>query len=538
MPEIPRFKPQPTIEEPAPTMAGVKPAIQLAERGRRYAVQAFETVEKGLTDYFEKERKAKLAVKSMEAENTIDEDMNTAWLGIQQRSDYDKIPADLEKTFEQYQKKYTDMAGGDKQLGFAINAYYQKSATKLRNQTRVHVAGLISNKGMAEFLKKEKKFEDEYIMNPDPEVRKDIIENYKTEINNLVAFNILKKDVAQARINAFEKTIQGKAIDFADVAADKAIESNPQKAFIDLADSNYLPDLQPKQRQDKSEKAKRTIKVKEAEQENKQKEAIRLGREKEEQEMARLYGAKEYSQLYARAESNKILEGHRMQHWMDAAEMGARKEEKIESIVESSEYAFINQLMAKDVNPRVIQDSIIISPRLRETTKTKLLDRLEKQQDKEINRAASRSYEYMKQEIINPKGIAGTMAKFVSPETRGNNYAKAQLALDDWIDKQILLEKPITGNDILKKAEELVQIYRPKLNQNSPIIQKKTNDMIQSLNELGDLSKGKQIPIAPTETKSKAKKYNSIEEVKAAYGRKEITYEEAAQILKTDFGIK
>jgi len=353
-----------------------------------------------------------------------------------------------------------------------------------------------------------------------------------------VTGTIFNPEQASKRKIELSKNIEKESINFADVVADKAIEKNAKQAYIDLTDSNYLPNLLPKQRQDKSEKAWRASKVQENEQEQKTKEAEDLAIKKEDQEISDLYLAKKYTQVYARAQTSKILSGERKQHWGDAAEAAAQKTEKIDPMEETKEITYINGLIAKGVNPQVIQDSIIISPRLGEPAKKQLLNRLETHKNKELNRAASRSYEYMKKEIISPSGIAGVMAKVIPDDVKAGNYAKAQLALDDWIDNQILLEKPITGNDILTKAEELVKTFRPKLNQNSPIIQKKNQDLIKGLGELGEMSKGKTTEVPPVITKPKQIKYKNIEEVKNAYNRKELTYGEAEEILKRDFGVK
>jgi hypothetical protein len=240
MPEIPRFKPAPTTEEPAPTMAGVAPAINLVRRGQQAFVEGMGDLEKSLTDYFEKERKAKLAVKSMEAENAIDEDMNSSWLGVQQRGDYDKIPSDLEKELEKLNKKYSDMAGGDKDLGFAINSYFQKKATHLRNQTRVHVAGLISNEGFAQLQKKTDQLKTEYIVSRDPQRREEIVKDVENRTNAAVSMNLMNRIKGDEFFKGWRKDIQeGRIIDLYHndpAGAILAIE----KGEFDLLDSKGL----------------------------------------------------------------------------------------------------------------------------------------------------------------------------------------------------------------------------------------------------------------------------------------------------------
>ena len=330
-------------------------------------------------------------------------------------------------------------------------------------------------------------------------------------IEEMTLNGIYHPNVGQRKKEAFEKDIENEMANRADVSADQAILNDPVKALEMLQNKNYLPELKDKQRMDKVKKATEAVKVWEYEQEKKKREADKIAHDTDEKEIGDLYLAKNYTQVYTRAQSSKVLTGDEKKKWGDAAENAAKQGEKIDPIEEAQEYAFINNLMAKGVDSKVIKDSIIITPRLDEGSKKKLLDRLERQQDKEINRASQRAYEYMKREIVSPTGIAGVIAKSIPEDTRAANYTKAQLALDDWVDKQVIGEKPITSKDIIAKAEELIQNYKPKMITNPPIIQKKTDDMVKALNELGNLSKPQEAIIPKTEIKRKAKKYKSIE---------------------------
>jgi len=208
MPEIPRFKPAPTTEEPAPSMAGLQPAISLMRTAREGWVQAAGSIEKGLTDYFQKERKAKLAVKSMEAENAIDEDMDVLDQSFDTRVDYDKFNSDLENSLEKFNKKYSEMAGGDKDLSFAINSYFQKKAGGVRHDVRVKTARVIVEEGMGQLVKKSNELKTEYATSRDPKKREEILTDIENRVKAVVSFNIMNDIQAEQFTQAFKKDIQ------------------------------------------------------------------------------------------------------------------------------------------------------------------------------------------------------------------------------------------------------------------------------------------------------------------------------------------
>ncbi len=538
MPEIPRFK----AKEPVPTLAGVAPAISLTRQAQRLFVHGVYEAEQGIKNVIQirqADEEATRKAKAIELGNSINDDVDKLADSLNERDpkDYDKFEDDMGIALTNLRAKYDQQIGNDQRLGMAINAHFGQQANMLMKVTRDKKFLARQDVSTAEFMRSYNQAIKDYADATDPTAQEMVENKISIEGLSLVSSGLMKQHVFQGAMEKFKDNADKMAVDQADVQVDQDMMKNAAQTFVNLADPNYLPKLTGKLRQDKSEKAWRASKVQEADEKRQEKEALDLARDNEEVEMARIYGAKKYSELYSRAQNNKILTGQRMQHWMDAAENATTKEEKIDPIVEAQEYAFINNLIAKGVTPNVIRDSIIITPRLREPTKAKLLDRVDKQIDKEINRAASRAHEYMKREIVSPTGIAGVLARAIPENERAANYARAQNALDDWIDKQMITEKPITATDVQMKAEELVKSFRPKFQGNSPLIQKKNQDMIQGLKELGEISKGQQ-KIAPITQPTKAKVYKNVEEVKAAYDRKELTWDQAREILQRDFGIK
>jgi hypothetical protein len=544
MPRIPTFQPSKELQIPYIPSEAMEP---MYEAGRT-AVKQFRQIaadwEKRKIDEIELDRKIEQKAKALQIERGLRDDIDEYAERFNDRIDVDKWDQEVQNGLEFFHQKYQEQIGNDKELSLAFDAAFNSEAHRLTKSVRAQKRKTVNNIALGEFNMEYNRLLEEGANASTPEEREIVRNDLSMKAYSLVP-DVMNLSQAVAHIDAFDKNVKQKGIDLADVAADKAIENDPNQAFINLHDSGYLPNLLPKQRQDKVEKAKAAMKVWENEQKQKVKDAEDLAIKKEDQEISDLYLAKKYTEVYARAQASKILPGSRKQHWGDAAEAAAERPEKIDPLIESKEYAFINNLMAKDVDPKVIQDSIIISPRLTEPKKIKLLDRLEKLKDNEIKKASIRAYEYMKREIVSPSGIAGVMAKIIPEDVRANNYARAQNALDDWIDKQMITEKPITGTDVLTKAEELVKTFRPKFNQNSPIIEKKNQDLIKGLKDLGDMNKGFGVYGVPPSSegakpqpKPKQIKYKSIEEIKNAYDRKELSYGEAEEILRRDFGLK
>jgi hypothetical protein len=258
--------------------------------------------------------------------------------------------------------------------------------------------------------------------------------------------------------NSFKTIVEKTRIDLADVQADKAIMNDPKNALINLHDSGYLSNLLPKQRQDKIEKAQVALKVWENEQEKKVKEAEKLAHDTEDREIGNQFMDGNLKNAYVLAQSSKTLTGDEKRTWANAIETKSKeKEEKIEPNVEAAEILMINDLISKEVDPNVIKNSIIISPRLSKGNKEQYLLKLETKLTQEVKDGRNLGYKDI-QDIIIPK--RGMLTDLLETPAETMAVKKAQMAFDDWIDTQIKAGKAPSMMEVRRKAQDLANYYQ------------------------------------------------------------------------------
>jgi len=119
------------------------------------------------------------------------------------------------------------------------------------------------------------------------------------------------------------------------------------------------------------------------------------------------------------------------------------------------------------------------------------------------------------------------------PPLQSANYTKAMNALDDWIDKMRMVDKPITRKDIQAKAEELAITFQTTISERQEYTAQENKEYLENLKKRME----KKVEPIRTEVKPQ-EKYKTIEDVKTDYKAGRLTYDEAAKILKERFGVK
>jgi len=513
MPEIPRFRPKPTTEEPAPTMGGLQPAVSLMRTARQEFVRGVESVERGLVNYFEKEKRAKLAVKSEEAENAIDEDMSILDHNFDSRIDYENWPSYMEKELATLEKKYTEMAGGDKDLDFVIHSYFRKKETRLRNSVRVKTANRVSERGVGALVIKSNELEKEYVMNPDPKRREEIIQEIKNRANALVEFNILNPVQAEQFGEQFEKGIQQKAVDFSKATIIEKIRIAPKEAYLDLHDPNYLPDLKGTDREQAKNTALSASKVQDNEIEKRQKEAEKLEHDNEDREIANLFMAGDLKGAFTLAQTSKRLTGDEKRVWANAIDTKSKKsDDEIDPVVDAINYNFINELISREVDPNVIKKHIY-NNELKSATRQKLIDRVDTEKDSAVNKERTKALSLMKSQIM-----PGSSDLMPAPPLQALQYNKAMNALDDWVSENRKAGKPISANEMRIKALELSITFSPSVAERQEFQEQEFKEFFEGLKKKKEGKVETKQPEQPTQEKYELNKiYTDAQGRKAKY---------------------
>ena len=540
MPRIPRYKSPATVESPnispqmaaAPYAAAARAGEQVEQTGY-YASRVFQAIA-------EKERRTEEALKLMKVKADINDHFDTNEESYRTRTDPENFDKDMQQEIEGTRDFLRPKDLSPEALE-AYEAYFSNQAISYRNKVKVHKYNVMEQQGHIAIGRIVDQAYKDYANAEDDKHRELVLNKTELELRYIQNQKFLNPEWVENQIRGLQKGAEAYSVGLADVEADKAIEVDPIKASVDLRDRNFIPNLKPTQRQDKIEKAERAAKVKESEIEKKDKEAKQVAKENKEREIARLLGAGDYATAFTMAQSSDELTGDEIDKWSQAAIHRSKTTDvDVDRFEELQERAYIRNLKARGVDRKIIRDSIEISPRLTEKVRQQELEKLDKDWAKEIYRGSQRAYEYMKKEITSGSGLMAPLIKALPEDVRNRNYANSVLAFDEWVDGQIALDKPPSPTDMVKKSEELASIYRPKISVNSPIIQQKTTNLVTGLGELGDIVTKQKKTIEPgvVDVEKIGTKYKSIEEVKEAYAKKELTWDEAAEILRKQFNVK
>jgi len=238
----------------------------------------------------------------------------------------------------------------------------------------------------------------------------------------------------------------------------EAIRIDPRQAYMDLHDPNYLPHLTGTDREQYKNNALSASKILEGEQEKKAKEAEKLAHDKEDRQIGDLFLAGNYKDAYVLTQGSKFLTGDEKRIWGNAIDTKTKeKAEVVDPSVEAAEIVRINNLITKEINPNVIRDSIIVSPRLSKGNKEQYLLKLETKLSQEIKDGRNLGYKDI-QDIIIPK--RGMLANLLETPAETIAVKKAQMALDDWIDTQTKSGKTPTMMEVRRKAQDLANHYQ------------------------------------------------------------------------------
>jgi hypothetical protein len=258
-------------------------------------------------------------------------------------------------------------------------------------------------------------------------------------------------------------------IDLADVAADKAIEANPRLASINLRDPKYLPELLPKQRQDKIEKAIAATKIFDNEQKTKLKELEKEQHDADERNIGDLFMKGSYKDAYLLAQSSKVLSGDEKRTWANAIDTKTKEiVEKIDPVVEAAEIVRTNDMISRGTTAvggtlpvEAIRNHIITTPNLGKENKEQYINKLESKLGQQIEQGRKEGYDDIKNIIFPPaKGLSVESLIQTPQQTYAIMYA--QMALDQWIDTQMRGKKYPLKNEIRLQAQKFAQDYQVK----------------------------------------------------------------------------
>lgn len=527
MPKIPVFERR--YMYPEQTGKATMP-ISSAGYAARAVAGTFTQIGEIASNIAEKEAAATEALEAAKLTNSMREEGENISEGFLERTDYHNFMNDANLKIEEM-KRRLEPTRASRGLRAAFERAMAQEEFRIKRAVRAKQYQVMEETGKIAIGEIEKAALEDYAKATDENERKSIIGSFNIQAGELVAKHVISPLWGHERMDKFEERANKYAAELDDVKFLKGVEENPGKMYTDMADPAYLPNLKGVHRENRALQAKRIWEVKQREDESKIKAQEKLYHDNKELEISHLFSNREYAKALAMVQDKKnLLTADEVAVWTNRIDSKSKvDEDEIDPIIEGSNYAFINELISKEVNPKTIR-KYIMSYELKTGTRNKLLDRLDTETDKTVNKLKSRAYDYMKGQIMPYGGMQAAV-----PPLQSASYNKAMNALDDWVDQQRKAEKPITPKDIRAKSEELAITYGTLISERQEYIQKENNEYFENLKKPKE--KKVEPPKAVTPPVQK-REYKSISEVQGDYKAGKLTYDEAAQILRSKFGVK
>jgi len=283
------------------------------------------------------------------------------------------------------------------------------------------------------------------------------------------------------QIRNLESSFKQKEIDLADVEADQAIMANPGQASIDLRDSKYIPNLTPKQRQDKLEKAVAAYKVQKNQRDSELKEAKKIAHDNEEKTIADLYMNGDYTEAFIRVLDNKFLEGGEIKTWSDSIIKAAESADEPDPIAQAAEIVKINSMITTGVPSDEINLYVVQSPNLKKEDKEQYINKLGTKLQQELDNARKSAYKIIQDTIIPKRGM---MTNLLETPSETTSVMKAQMALDDWIESVTKGGGKLTGKEIKDKALSLSNQYQIPISQKIMEIEAEARKTVEEMKKV------------------------------------------------------
>lgn len=488
MPRIPTFEAERGIpgtsgQVPISPEAMVQPYAALAQAGERIeatgrqAANVFSLLEA-------KKRDGARALRVMENDERIEDWAGTTAEKFKGRTDYENFQSDLEKETQLFQNdpftqrslKLYSWEDQDEDLKLGFERSFRKYARALKDTVQTKELQVIGDRAFQAYQRRYDAALKNYIEEPDP-TRKEVIKNdIEIESELLVNKKILTRAQAEAYKDSFMKKAETIASDLDDVKADQAIMVNPGKAYVDLSDSSYLPNLKIKVRQDKVEKARRATEIEQTRIQKEQKEAEK--KEHDDEERGLFTKLSQGTLKIADIEGTRRLGGDEKFVWWERLKQSL-KEGKGESDYESAqEYSEILGYIDRGMDLKILTDRIIYSMKLTDAEKRQLLNKARADIDRVDKESLKKTHDFMRTQLM-PKG---SMLVGETPED-AVDYYEAIDQLDREIETAKKADKPLRGKRIWERGKEILQAVTPSIADRMDRFRRQEEEGIKALGE-------------------------------------------------------
>lgn len=457
MPKIPTLTPggvgaTSVATPPSRRTAAAAPGLALADAAEKVG-RSVQAVGKLVSDAQAMKASADMNLKALEYENELDKDFGEFVKTYRDRLDYEEFTPDAEKFLLEKENTLLKTAGGNKTLEIAFKRKLNQQSADLRNIIATKETTAITNRALGAWEVSFNKQLENYAGEPDPTVREIIRTDIEIGTASLVASGVMTQKQAEVEIQSFNDQAE-------QVRADKLIEADPTGAEDAFRAGEF--EMDPKLTQAKIEKAQlRQKQQAEAERQavaaakKQQDEILRKAHDAEEKTVGELFLTGEYDKVVPTLMESELLTGDELRTWSDAAAAKIKaKGTKQDKLEQSKGIVIINDMIAKDVDPRTIRNYILTHPNFTTENQEQYLNKVETSVKSEIDEGRKAGYLIIKG-MLSPE--TDVLAGFIKTPLDIQAAAAAQGDLDDWLDAQIKDNKSPSIQEIRSKSTEFGQ---------------------------------------------------------------------------------
>jgi len=373
------LKPSPPVQGatyPTGPISGAAAAIRRATAG---VAESLQGMERDVSEAFKREQDAQDVLEATRLKGEIEKGSLDIAESFQGDEDYASFDEKLENRVNELRERVRPPKM-TRNVEMFFEQHFMTESAQLARVIRRKKLDVMSDTGKKYLLGYRDTMLEKYANETNEIARIGLRDEFQTTVDLYKGTYLIDPAWAGELTRTFTQEGKQLAINLADVQADKDMEKDPGGTYIKLSDSKYLPNLPPKLRQDKREKAYATMKVQEHEAEQKAEKTKKEFQEIEGNQIVDLYGKKEYAKVYAFAQNSKILDPQVRRFWMDHSELAAKQKEPTND--NPAEYfnllqAIVNPSLT-DEQKRDLAVKVIVSTGLKDGTKKTLLNDLVK----------------------------------------------------------------------------------------------------------------------------------------------------------------
>ena len=364
----------------------------------------------------ENERIAQETLYAVKLDNNLRKKFSELEESFLSRTDYENFDRDREQQINEIKSEFKPQSASNA-VNISFERSFNQNASRAYDNITARKYKVLEEQGRIEIGQSVDNAATEYASASDEITKKIIAKRTELEIRRAIESNLVNPVWGENQIRSIETLFKQKEVDLADVAADQAIMANPAEARIKLKDKNYLPDLPPKVRQDKLEKAEKAYKVQKSERDSKLKEATKLAHDTEEKEIGKLYMQGKYTEGFIRVLDSKLLNGDEIKTWGKSFVDAAKAAEIPTPTEQAAEIVKINSMITRDVDANEINNYVIKTNKLLKEDKEQYLNKLSTKLNLEVDNARKSAYKIIQDSIIPKRGMLTNLSETPSETT-------------------------------------------------------------------------------------------------------------------------